>query len=151
MGLELPETPRSPQGARASDVRGEPPFPVILTLAVALSIALFHATEYLAIVSWAVLRKPAQSRRGAFAYLAPRWVMSLVIFMGVLAISAWAISGHFTREWIVLTIAVSFLHYAYDGMIWKAPSASTTANNGCKRPSAIRQFLATPRWAGVLS
>ena len=92
---------------------------IMLILAVALAIALFHATEYLAIVSWAVLRKPA--RRGAFAYLAPRWGLSLGIFIGVLAMSAWALDERFHREWVVLTIAVSFLHYAYDGMIWKAP------------------------------
>ena len=53
--------------------------------------------------------------------------MSLVIFMGVLAMSAWAIAGHFREEWIVLTIAVSFLHYAYDGMIWKAPRPKAAA------------------------
>ena len=42
---------------------------VMLTLAVALSIALFHATEYLAIVSWAVLRKP----RRLAAAPSPTW------------------------------------------------------------------------------
>src|SRR5262249_3019202 len=81
---------------------------VMLTLAVALSVALFHATEYLAIVSWAVLRRPAQDRSGAFAYLRPRWALSLALFIGVLAISAWALDSHFQRQWAALTIAVSF-------------------------------------------
>jgi hypothetical protein len=96
---------------------------VVLAFAVLLSIALFHATEYLAIVSWAVLRKPPRERKGAFAYLAPRWTLSLVLFMVVLGVSGWALSLHLQREWAVLTLAVSFLHYAYDGMIWKARRA----------------------------
>jgi hypothetical protein len=40
--------------------------------------------------------------------------------MVILALSGWMLNTHFAKEWIVLTIAVSFLHYAYDGMIWKA-------------------------------
>jgi hypothetical protein len=96
---------------------------ILLTIAVLLAIALFHATEYLAIVSWAVLRKPARERKGAFAILAPRWTLSLVLFMVVLGVSGWALNSHLQREWAVLTLAVSFLHYAYDGMIWKARRA----------------------------
>jgi hypothetical protein len=93
---------------------------LLLTLAVALAIALFHATEYLAIVSWAVRRKHAKSETGVFAHLVPRWGLALATFMGVLAVSAWMMDRHFQNQWAVITIAVSFLHYAYDGMIWKA-------------------------------
>jgi hypothetical protein len=89
-----------------------------LLLGTLLAIALFHATEYMAIVSWAVIRKGAKG--GTLGRLVPRWTLALALFMGVLAISAWAMDTHMQREWAVLTIAVSFLHYAYDGMIWKA-------------------------------
>lgn len=89
-------------------------------LAVALALSLFHATEYLAIVSWAVIRKHARSTTGVFAHLVPRWGVALVTFMAILALSAWVLDRQLHNEWAVLTIAVSFLHYAYDGMIWKA-------------------------------
>jgi hypothetical protein len=101
----------------------------VLTLAVALSISLFHATEYLAIVSWAVIKKHSKSTQGAFAHLVPRWGLALGTFIAVLGLSGWLLGTHFANAWIVLTIAVSYLHYAYDGMIWKArkPAAAKAA------------------------
>jgi hypothetical protein len=103
---------------------------LLLTLAVALAVALFHATEYLAVVSWAVQRKHAKSRHGAFAYLAPRWALALLTFIVVLALSAWMMDRHFQNQWAVVTIAVSFLHYAYDGMIWKARRPALRKDEG---------------------
>jgi hypothetical protein len=97
-------------------------------LAVALAISLFHATEYLAIVSWAVQKKHAKSTQGFFAHLCAathrrrlvsRWVLALLTFIVVMALGAWAIQTQFHNQWAVLTIAVSYLHYTYDGMIWK--------------------------------
>jgi hypothetical protein len=96
-------------------------------LAVALAISLFHATEYLAIVSWAVIRKHGRAREGVFAHLVPRWGIALLSFMTILAISAWMIEKQLYNEWAVLTIAVSFLHYAYDGMIWKVRRPASAA------------------------
>jgi hypothetical protein len=93
----------------------------VFLLAVALATALFHATEYLGIVSFAVIRKHSRSSRGLLRHLAPRWGITLVGFILFLGVSAWMISKHYQNQWAVLTIAVSFLHYAYDGMIWKAP------------------------------
>jgi hypothetical protein len=90
-----------------------------------LAITLFHATEYLAIVSWAVWKKHGNSTRGLFAYLVPRWGLVLVTFMAVLALTAWMLDRHYFRAWLLMTIIVSYLHYAYDGMIWKAPRKPT--------------------------
>lgn len=95
-------------------------------LAVALAISLFHAIEYLAIVSWAVIKKHGHSKAGLFAKLAPRWGLALGVFMLVLAISAWSIEQQLFNAWAVVTIAVSFMHYAYDGMIWKARRPAPT-------------------------
>lgn len=97
---------------------------VPLILATALAVAIFHATEYLAIVSWAVKRKPAAKQTGVFKTLAPRWGLALGTFMLVLGISGWTLATNVPYYWAALTFAVSFLHYAYDGMIWKARKAA---------------------------
>jgi hypothetical protein len=80
--------------------------------------AIFHSTEYLAIVSWTATRK--KNPRGVLAYLAPRWAMSLVVFISLLALSALVCDTFFATAWLLLNLTVSFLHYAYDGIIWKA-------------------------------
>jgi hypothetical protein len=92
----------------------------LLTLAIALALSLFHATEYLAVVSWSVKMKHGRNPRGIFGHLAPRWGIALGTFVAVLAISGWALDTRYHNLWAVLTIAVSYLHYAYDGIIWKA-------------------------------
>src|SRR5262249_20969571 len=38
-----------------------------------LSLAIFHSTEYLAIVTWSVKKRHAKSKEGFFAYVVPRW------------------------------------------------------------------------------
>lgn len=92
-----------------------------LAAGMALAIAFFHSIEYLAIVSWSVARKPAHSHKGAFSYLAGRWCLYLVAFMSFMAITTWMLDTRFGYPWLLVTIVVSFMHYAYDGMIWKAP------------------------------
>lgn len=99
----------------------------LLTLSIALALSLFHATEYLAVVSWSVKMKHGRSRQGFFGHLVPRWVLALSTFMIVLALSGWLLDTRYHNLWAVVTIAVSYLHYAYDGIIWKvrkAPAAS---------------------------
>lgn len=92
-----------------------------------LSVTVFHATEYLAIVSWSVEKRHGRSKSGLFAYLMPRWGLHLLIFMVILGWSAWMIDMHFLRLWLIVTIIVSYLHYAYDGMIWKVRRPASAA------------------------
>lgn len=89
-----------------------------LVMALAMAVSVFHATEYLAIVSWAATSKC--NPQGVLAYLAPRWAFTLVVFMSILTLSAALIDTWFANLWLMINLAVSFLHYAYDGIIWKA-------------------------------
>jgi hypothetical protein len=117
------------------------------------AISIFHSTEYLAIVSWSVKKRHAKKTEGLFAYLAPRWGLALAVYMLTLGIGAWAIKNQFgslwvhatnpdappervlaidqniSMYWLILTLFVSFLHYAYDGMIWKVrrPASASVA------------------------
>ncbi len=94
-----------------------------------MAITIFHSTEYLAIVSWSVKKRYAKSKEGVFAYLAPRWSLSLGIFMVALGVGAWAVNNQFGYYWALATLFVSYLHYAYDGMIWKVrrPASASVA------------------------
>ncbi len=89
-----------------------------LVMALGIGVSIFHATEYLAICTWAATNK--RNPQGALGYLVPRWSFALVLFMGVLAISASLMNTWFATGWLLINLIISYLHYAYDGIIWKA-------------------------------
>ena len=89
-------------------------------LALAFASSVFHALEYLAIVSWAVDKKHGRNEKSLFGRLVPRWGLTLVGFMCSLALIGAALNDFAMEVWLIATVIVSFLHYAYDGMIWKA-------------------------------
>jgi hypothetical protein len=93
-----------------------------LVLALATASALFHAIEYLALVTWSVQRRQAGglSGGGALAYLAPRWAIALAMFILILGIGGWLLDQHLLKTWLLINVVVAFLHYAYDGMIWRS-------------------------------
>ena len=97
---------------------------VVLGLLLATSI--FHATEYLAIVSWSVWKKHGGTSETLFGHLVPRWGMAMLAFMAILAVTGWMLDVNL-RLWVLVTILVSYLHYAYDGMIWKVRRPASAA------------------------
>jgi hypothetical protein len=100
---------------------------------------LFHAIEYLAIVSVAVHKRHGEPeallhaetestagegwirppQRTLFARLLPHWALTLATFCGALGLAGWITYGVTVELWLFVNVVVSFLHYAYDGMIWK--------------------------------
>lgn len=91
-----------------------------LVLALATASALFHAIEYLALVSWSVRqRRAAGSQMGFLGVLAARWGFALAVFVLVLGAGGWLIDQRYVELWLTINVAVAFLHYAYDGMIWR--------------------------------
>jgi hypothetical protein len=81
--------------------------------------AVFHATEYLAIVSWSVRRKST----GVWRYLVPRYSLSLLVFMTVLMVTNVMLAAHSLYAWALVTLFVSLFHYGFDGIIWKSRPA----------------------------
>jgi hypothetical protein len=92
-----------------------------LVLSLATASAVFHATEYLALVAWSVYgrhsAKPDQL--GIMSYLAPRWGLALGIFILVLGAGGWMLQKNYLQTWLLVNVIVAFLHYAYDGLIWR--------------------------------
>ena len=89
--------------------------------------ALFHATEYLTIVTQVVRRKHLDrpSGCGVMSFLAPRWGFTLLTFMMVLGLGSSFAEAHWMKTWLLLNVIVAFLHYGYDGMIWKSRRSGT--------------------------
>jgi hypothetical protein len=92
-----------------------------LVLSLATASAVFHATEYLALVTWSVKGREASlgSRMGMLGYLAPRWGLLLGVFMLILGAGGWMLEQRWLQPWLMVNVIVAFLHYAYDGLIWR--------------------------------
>jgi hypothetical protein len=99
-------------------------------LALATASALFHATEYLAIVSWAVRRKHgrASGTSGLMPRLAAEWGLTLAAFATVLGFGGWIATTQGMQWWVLVNVIVAYLHYAYDGLIWKVRQPASYAN-----------------------
>lgn len=101
---------------------------LLLTLTTAS--ALFHAIEYLAIVSWSVSRrgKDRTGNRELLTKAARNWGIVLGMFIVILGTGGWLMNKHLLELWLTVNLMVAFLHYSYDGIIWKRPrTTSTTA------------------------
>lgn len=101
--------------------------------AIALSLttasALFHALEYLSIVSWNVHNREAAhgERLGWLGVVASQWAAALCGFLVILGAGAWLCDQYWREQWLYLNVIVAFLHYAYDGVIWRHRPGSDQA------------------------
>lgn len=87
----------------------------------ALAASVFHSIEYFGIVSWSVKRNKQLQSEKPFSWFTPRWAVSVIAFMSCFVVSAFLVKERFYVAWACVNLIVSFLHYAYDGMIWKGP------------------------------
>jgi hypothetical protein len=61
---------------------------------------------------------------GFLGWLAPRWAIAMGVFLLVLGVGGWLMDQRWLEVWLTVNVIVAFLHYAYDGMIWRSrPSA----------------------------
>ncbi len=97
-----------------------------LVLCLATASALFHAIEYLSLVSWSVRQRhmALQSRMGLLGHFVPRWGIALAVFVLVLGSAGWFMDEGYMEAWLTINVIVAFLHYAYDGLIWRRRLAS---------------------------
>lgn len=84
--------------------------------------ALFHATEYLAVVTHYAWRRGTVGSEGPFRAMARHWLA----FLGVYAVVLGAIGVSLDRRessayeiWVGANLWAALTHYAFDGMIWK--------------------------------
>ncbi|WP_417734968.1 hypothetical protein [Rosistilla oblonga] len=99
-----------------------------LLLALATASAWFHASEYLAVVGWRLKKQnrfgERQASRTVLAWIASRWAISLMIFIVVLGSCGWMLEQRFLEFWLLINVIAAFLHYGYDGVLWRKRSSS---------------------------
>src|SRR5262245_16152270 len=98
-----------------------------LTVALTIASAIFHATEYLAVVTHYARRRCDHGSVAPFQWAARNW--RPVLFGFILALGAFesSLGKDSGPLWIGLNLWAAFLHYAYDGMIWKLRRPATAA------------------------
>jgi hypothetical protein len=94
---------------------------------------MFHAVEYLAIVTHYAWRRETVGAAGLFRSLARHWLVFLGLYALVLG-SAGAWMAHpengLVVAWQGMKLWATFVHYAFDGMIWKLRRPATAAALG---------------------
>jgi hypothetical protein len=85
--------------------------------------AIFHAVEYLAICNWSVQKRTT----GIWRHQITRTGLALFIFMALIGAVNYLVNAQSVYAWYLLTLLVSLLHYAYDGIIWRAKPAAKPA------------------------
>jgi hypothetical protein len=93
-----------------------------LVLSLATASAWFHASEYLAIMGWHVQSRAEKSGEQNFVlqWIAPRWGLALLTYAIVLGSGSLLLDRDVPELWLLVNVIVAFLHYTYDGMIWKS-------------------------------
>ncbi|MCS7022056.1 MAG: hypothetical protein NZU63_09535 [Gemmataceae bacterium] len=98
----------------------------VVVLASAASIS--HALEYLAIVSIYIKRRPKGPNEVLLSTIARYWHLVLyafIIFLGGIGFWLSQIDLTYFAYWQGLNLWIAYLHYAYDGMIWKLRKPQT--------------------------
>lgn len=95
------------------------------TMRFALASAILHATEYLAIVSVYAWKRREVGSAGLFREMARRWVPLLFLFVLAIGFIETNLGQALGEVWIGLNLWASFVHYAFDGLIWKLRHAAT--------------------------
>jgi hypothetical protein len=84
--------------------------------------SMFHAVEYLAIVTHYARRRETVGSEGPFRTLARYWLVFLglyILVLGTLGIWMSQPNSGLVVFWQGLNLWMAFVHYAFDGMIWK--------------------------------
>jgi hypothetical protein len=88
----------------------------------------FHAVEYLAVVSHYAKRRESVGSDGLFRRVAKQWLTVFVVYvltLGLVGIWAGEGGGWVLRAWLAVNVWAAFLHYTYDGFIWKLRKPAT--------------------------
>jgi len=94
-----------------------------IVLALTTASAIFHAMEYLALVSWSLDRRVSVSHEqvGHLAWVVKHGGLVLSAYIILLGVGGWMIENQWFHFWLTLNLMAAFLHYSYDGLIWKRP------------------------------
>ncbi len=101
--------------------------------ALATAASMFHAVEYLALVSHYARQRRTIGSDGTFRRLARGWLTFLAVFvlsLGSVGVYLTDPANGWNTAWFGANLWAAFVHYAYDGMIWKLRQPATAAALG---------------------
>jgi hypothetical protein len=98
---------------------------LVLSLTVAAS--MFHAVEYLALVSFYAKQRQTCGTNCAFRALARQWGLFLALYLVAVGFGSYVVSQRWTDIWLAANLWAALVHYAFDGMIWKLRMPATAA------------------------
>jgi hypothetical protein len=93
-----------------------------LVVVFATASSMFHAVEYMAVVTHYAQRRRTVGSPGRFRVMANHWLVILAAYAVVLGTIGVALDhpDNGLRElWLGANLWMALVHYAYDGMIWK--------------------------------
>lgn len=95
--------------------------PTRILAATVAATGFFHSMEYLAIVSFYLKNKARSGTWGArlLSRSAVHWAVVLPLYVAFLGLGTAWVKNVDPYVYFLLVTPVSFLHYAYDGIIWK--------------------------------
>lgn len=115
-----------------------------LILALAVASAAFHAVEYLALITFYAWRRETVGSECLFRMMARQWLAVLAGFVMLFGLLAFEADRQWTEVWLGLNLWAAFLHYAYDGMIWKLRRSATAQVLGADLPALVPAALPEP-------
>ena len=110
-----------------------------LVVSATMASAVFHAVEYLAVVTHYAWRRREQGSAGAFQRVARQWTLTLGGFVVLWGLCAFLIDRGTPEQrevWLGLNLWAASLHYAFDGLIWKLRKPQTAQVLGVEIPPA---------------
>jgi hypothetical protein len=99
-----------------------------LVFALTAASSTFHAVEYLAIVSHYAQRRKSIGSAGMFREVAKHWIVVFAVYLlalGLIGLIADGSGGWLMGAWAAVNVWSAFLHYTYDGFIWKLRKPAT--------------------------
>jgi hypothetical protein len=98
--------------------------------------SMFHAVEYLAIVTHYARRRESVGSDSPFRALARYWLLFLggyILLLGAVGVWMSNPENGLVVFWQGVNLWAAFVHYAFDGMIWKLRRPETAAALGVSK------------------
>lgn len=103
----------------------------------AAAATLVHAVEYLAFVTHYAQRRADHGTAGLWQIMTRNWLLAFGAYLLTLGLLGWAADAWLHNLWIALNLWAAYLHYAFDGMIWKLRRAETAAVLDVRLPATV--------------
>jgi hypothetical protein len=97
--------------------------------------AAFHAVEYLSVITYYAKRRTSHGSLNLFQKLARNWFVVFVAYLVLFGMFSLSMTRRLGDVWLAVNLWAAYLHYLYDGMIWKLRRTGTARTLGTQGAS----------------